>query len=240
MPADGQALGGEYSTSYLPHPIAPRRVAARLPEVKLIVLLRDPVERAYSHFVMGQRNGGDTDCSFDQVVEREIEEVPALLEAHRRGFLDLRTSSSAHLSLPDGTPVRVSAHGRGLPRYPLLTDRELFRFYTTSYIFRSIYCDQLWRWLALFPREQIKIIESRQLMDNRRAVLDDVVHFLGLPAHDFSEEELARTWGGGRNDRNVPGDYPPMEGSTRRRLADFFRPYNEQLFDLIGREYPWS
>lgn len=43
-------LVGEASPSYLFHPLAPERVAALLPNVRLIVLLRDPVDRAFSHY----------------------------------------------------------------------------------------------------------------------------------------------------------------------------------------------
>ena len=57
-PVKGQRISGEYSTSYLLNPLVPRRVAARLPDTKIIVLLRNPVERAYSHFIMSRREGG--------------------------------------------------------------------------------------------------------------------------------------------------------------------------------------
>jgi hypothetical protein len=40
---------GEATPYYLFHPRTPRRVAACLPDAKLIVLLRNPVDRAYSH-----------------------------------------------------------------------------------------------------------------------------------------------------------------------------------------------
>src|SRR5439155_12956557 len=40
----------EASPSYLFHPYARRRVAKALPHVKLIVLLRNPVDRAYSQY----------------------------------------------------------------------------------------------------------------------------------------------------------------------------------------------
>ena len=45
MPA---AMAFESSPYYMYHPLAAERIAADLPDVKLIVLLRDPVERAYS------------------------------------------------------------------------------------------------------------------------------------------------------------------------------------------------
>lgn len=41
---------GESSPYYLYHPLCPPRVHAALPGVKLIVLLRDPVDRAQSHY----------------------------------------------------------------------------------------------------------------------------------------------------------------------------------------------
>jgi Sulfotransferase domain len=44
------AMTGEASPYYLFHPFAPERVAVRLPQAKLLVLLRDPVQRAYSHY----------------------------------------------------------------------------------------------------------------------------------------------------------------------------------------------
>ena len=41
---------GEASPLYLYHPEAPNRVSENYPEIKLIVILRDPVERVISHY----------------------------------------------------------------------------------------------------------------------------------------------------------------------------------------------
>ena len=46
----GPSKVGEAAPLYMFHPLVPGRVADLLPDVRLIVLLRDPVERAYSHF----------------------------------------------------------------------------------------------------------------------------------------------------------------------------------------------
>ena len=43
-------LVGEASPGYLFHPLAPQRVAETVPEAKLVALLRDPVDRALSHY----------------------------------------------------------------------------------------------------------------------------------------------------------------------------------------------
>ncbi len=51
----------------MPEAVA-RRIHTDLPEVKLIAVLRDPVERAYSHYKMAVRRGHET-RSFDAVVK---------------------------------------------------------------------------------------------------------------------------------------------------------------------------
>ena len=43
-------LTGEASPYYLFHPLAAERLARHCPDVRLLVVLRDPVERAYSHY----------------------------------------------------------------------------------------------------------------------------------------------------------------------------------------------
>lgn len=55
--AGDRACCGEITPYYIFHPEVPRRVQALLPKVKLILLLRDPVERALSQFFHSRRLG---------------------------------------------------------------------------------------------------------------------------------------------------------------------------------------
>lgn len=45
------AVCGEFSSTYLPNPATPARIHARYPDVRLIVSLRHPAERAYSSYL---------------------------------------------------------------------------------------------------------------------------------------------------------------------------------------------
>src|SRR3546814_10961579 len=54
--APGQ-LPGEKSADYLAHPDAARRIADLLPDIPLVVQLRNPVDRAYSDYRMLYRRG---------------------------------------------------------------------------------------------------------------------------------------------------------------------------------------
>ncbi len=65
-------LTGEASSSYLFYPHAPKRVAQIIPHVKLIVLLRNPVDRAYSQYFHAIELGHES-LSFAEAIEGEEE-----------------------------------------------------------------------------------------------------------------------------------------------------------------------
>lgn len=62
---------GESTPYYLFSPEAPERVHALIPNVKIIALLREPVERAYSHYKHNTRRGHET-RSFEECVAHDI------------------------------------------------------------------------------------------------------------------------------------------------------------------------
>jgi hypothetical protein len=62
----------ESSPYYMFHPLAPGRIAANLPSVKLIVLVRDPTERAYSAHAHELARGFETE-DFERALELEEE-----------------------------------------------------------------------------------------------------------------------------------------------------------------------
>ena len=78
-----ELVTGEASPYYLFHPHVPYRVAEHLPGVKLIVLLRDPVARAYSHFQHETARAFET-LSFEEAVDAEPQRLAAELERMRR------------------------------------------------------------------------------------------------------------------------------------------------------------
>lgn len=68
------SVSGEASPYYLFHPVVPKRVLTHLPDAKLIVLLRNPIDRAYSQYHAEVRRGHE-DLSFEQALEREPERL---------------------------------------------------------------------------------------------------------------------------------------------------------------------
>jgi hypothetical protein len=63
-------LTGEATPTYIHHPLAAKRISEILPHIKLIVLLRNPIDRAYSHYQMEKQLGYE-DLSFEKAIELE-------------------------------------------------------------------------------------------------------------------------------------------------------------------------
>ncbi|MDP9227177.1 MAG: sulfotransferase domain-containing protein [Actinomycetota bacterium] len=182
-------LTGEATPYYLFHPCVPRRVAKLLPRVKLLAILRDPVDRAYSHYQM--EVGNDLEhLSFEEAIEAESARLDGEAE---RLLADDEYWSAAHCHY--------------------------------SYLARGVYADQLLRWRAFFPLEQMLILRAEDLRTGPAATLQKALDFLGVPG---CELRLARS-------RNVR-EYPPMNSATRERLKEYFEPHNRRLYDLIGSD----
>jgi hypothetical protein len=62
---------GEASTLYLYSPKAPPQIKEMLPEIKIIVLLRPPVDRAYSHFFKNRLGGIEPIADFPNALAAE-------------------------------------------------------------------------------------------------------------------------------------------------------------------------
>jgi len=184
---------GEATPCYLFHPHVPRRVAATLPGARLIVLLRNPVDRAYSHYNMTRRMLFE-DLSFEDAIDREPARVA--------GELERMTEDENYFS---------------------------YRRWHFSYLGRGRYAEQLERWLACFPREQLLILTSGDLFAAPAESYREIMAHLGLPA-----------WQPAANHRTNFIPYPRMSPETRQRLVEYFAPHNQRLYELLGREFDWD
>ncbi len=92
-------ITGEATPCYMFHPHAARRARATVPHAKLIVSLRDPAERAYSHYCMNARRGVET-LSFEEAIEREPERLHGELERMREDehYFSLKRHYCAYLA----------------------------------------------------------------------------------------------------------------------------------------------
>jgi len=84
-------ITGESSPYYLFHPSVPERIKKDVPNAKIIVLLRNPVDRAVSHYQMHKKL--DEAENFDEALEMEEKRVGS---AHAKLLSKEDVYSSAH------------------------------------------------------------------------------------------------------------------------------------------------
>ena len=191
---------GEATPYYLFHPAVPERVAETIPDVRLIALLRNPVERAYSHYQHARKLRMEK-LSFEEAVEAEPERLAGLDEELRK----IR---------PERTKDGRRVHHHHLHR---------------AYVSRSLYADQLERWLTYFPRDQLLVLRSEDFLARPNETFAEVFAFLGV-----------RPWKvPGYEARNV-GSYAPIDPSLRARLEERFAEPNARLAELLGRDFGWA
>ena len=98
-----------------------------------------------------------------------------------------------------------------------------------SYLSRSIYVDQLERWLGTYPRDQLLVIDQRSFDKDPDALACRLFDFLELDPHPV---KLPR--------KLNQSAYAPMSSETRAQLSEFFAPHNARLFDLLGERFDWQ
>lgn len=108
-----EAAVGEASPGYIYSPEAPARIKKYLPHAKLIAILRDPVERAYSHFTMRLNKSTERALeplgNFEEALDAEENRIRdgwlAGWHYRRRGFY--YEQLKRYYDLFDGAQIRV-------------------------------------------------------------------------------------------------------------------------------------
>jgi hypothetical protein len=114
------SLAGEASPYYLAHPTAAARARRVVPGARLIVLLRDPVERAYSHYRERVRHA-DEDLTFEEALDREPERLNGEIDRLVRDPGSYSHAHEHHAYLAQGLYADHLARWLGLfPRSQLL------------------------------------------------------------------------------------------------------------------------
>jgi len=188
-----KCLTCEATPRYLHYFHAPKRILSFLPNIQLIVLLRNPIDRAYSHYQM-EVDSGNEKLSFEDAINQE----------------EGRITSDMKKMEKDENFYSVN-------------------FYRKSYLTRGIYVDQLKRWFKYFPREQFLILKSEDLYSNPSNTYQQVLDFLELSKYELNSFKAHRM-----------REYSPIRPQTREKLTKYFQPYNEQLYELLNRNFDWK
>ncbi len=233
----GQAVAGEARVANLFLPFVPERIKTSLPHAKLIAILRNPVDRAFSHWWM-KYCGGHERASFDQAIRSNLERLERGEnlegEAGERLWRSrVRAGNPAHVDLP-------------------------------VYVDAGYYALQLKRYFRLFPEGQIKLLYFEQLRTEPLGMYGELCSFLGVDEAEsprrLSHERASLSSASIpflKLDRilnisprlppalrsniravlNRFGNRPAMSAATREMLIEHYYPHNRDLERLMGRSF---
>ncbi|MDJ0509689.1 MAG: sulfotransferase domain-containing protein [Crocosphaera sp.] len=195
----GNRLTFDVSPSYLYFPGVPQRIKEDLGPIKMIAILRNPVDRAYSAWKMYHSFANN-----------------ALVAENNRKIGDNRPFSQA-------------------------IDQELNSeceadIYPYDYINRGKYVEQLNNYYQHFDKNNLLIISFEELKQNKRALLNKIVNFLGIqpfPETVFQQLE-EKSYNVGK-----PVEITADHREVLEKLSSYFIPFNEKLYKLLNYSYDW-
>ena len=139
----------------------------------------------------------------------------------RRGFetLDLGDALKAEAERIEGEAER------------LMTDRGAtsYNHQHYSYISRGRYAEQIARYLDLFPKDNVLILEAETTWRDPAGTLREILRFLEL-----------EPWSPKYTPRTNATEASSIPDEVRDYLQEKFRPSNRDLESLLGRSFSWT
>ncbi|MFB6347323.1 MAG: sulfotransferase [bacterium] len=157
-----ESIFGDAAHRHLYLPWIPDRILELLPEAKFAVILRNPVDRAYSHYWHWRRSGRPNTESepFDRAIYQDYLRIKA-------GYRH-RTEEEKQL---------YQDH---------LTDMSLGLYRT--YLDSGYYHEQIKRYTDRVGRDRLKVVFFRDYIEDPSAVCNELFEFLKLSPYDIEQE----------------------------------------------------
>jgi hypothetical protein len=214
---------GEASTLYLYAPAAAPAIRRHIPDARIIAILRDPAERAYSSYLHMRRDGREPLLSFEQALEEEETRVRRNWEHlwHYRGLGFYHMQLQRYYDLFPREQLAVWLYD-DLEADPRRVLREVFTFLQVDPSFEP---DMSVRHkVAGTPR--VKMLHAALTRPN--------------PAKELAKRLLPPTVRGrlygALMQRNIVEHRETMRADTRQQLQSLYRADVERLSALLGRD----
>lgn len=220
FPSGSGVMTGESSVGNFVHCLVPGRIYSYCGrQAKVVVLLRNPVDRFVSNFRMRARIGGYGMGKLRQPIGKFIK--------NELGDF-FSTATGKKLSTLQVKDVR---HGWASLRCKFLPAKNMF--------YEGLYYVHLKNWLCNFPAENILILNSEEFFQKTAKILKQVFQFLGLSSLPEESYNATAVYNQGSY-KNIP-PHQRLTETYRSKLRLAYKPFNEALFQLLDwRNMRWT
>ena len=209
---------GEASTEYIFFPKVPQRIKLTIPNVKLIAILRDPRERAFSAYCYNLRDGREK-LSFEEALADEERRIQ---ENWRPGWYYKEAGFyfkqlSRYFSIFEPHQIRVYLYEE-FDQKPLEILHDIFNFLEVSSDF-----------VPDLSRKNISVVPKNILLNN---LLSNESSLANLKPHLPKKIRLFFKYIRDKNRKSKPD----LSGKIRKQLIDVYREDILRLQDLLNRD----
>jgi len=180
-------ISGEDAPHYLyKSHLTARRIRETLPHVKLIFILRDPIDRAYAQYLeAGHATSG---ISFETFMNVELQIL------RRCGHTSTQTGWTGFVQCHQGSEVRASWNMNIPLDSPELGRRAIDRPHGFDSLARGMYSNSLEPFIKHFPASQILVLRSEDFIHAPSESFQRIARFLGIDDSVFSPQHFPRHW----------------------------------------------
>ena len=204
-------ISGDSSVGNLVNCMVPERLYRSCGRaVKIIILLRDPLQRYESNFRMRVRlktRQMNSNSKMSTFLKAEIHGLYEMFMQRNINMNDLTADINALLCLYG--PAK-------------------------NCIYEGMYYLHLHTWLCNFPAENILILNTEEFHNSTKRIFSQVLDFVGLrPLDDGIINRIIKmkyNYGGKVEDE---AHFRLLNSSDRKKLQTIYKPFNEKLFDLL-------
>lgn len=225
-----QLLGLAYVNLLYFAELAAPRMAAHNPRMKLIALLRNPVDRAYSAYWYARMRGWETASTFEEALDNESKGRVSDQFAHQSNLTYL-----AHGHYADQLAVFIDTFGRDAVHVFFQDELKDAAQPVCSAIFSSLGLpEQAIRQVSANEASRARLSAVSSLIVNDSPVKSLYKKVVPYSIRYFISRNLVFRF---QEMNRKPASYPPMADATRLRLEEYYAPHAERLTALLGRSY---
>jgi hypothetical protein len=188
--------------------VLPQRILCVAPWAKLLIILRNPVDRAYSNYqYVVWRSRGRYQQPFEKAIRNDMDAL-----------------KKAGVLVDSDKTLSIEQEDEAWNTYAGLASEGI--------VGRSLYVIQLRQWFQAIrdvgrdPGSQAHVVRTEDIKKDLDGEYRKIQEFLGLEYEPIKSKEA-----------KVVNNYEPMKNETRAMLEKLFAPYNKRLYDMLGGDW---
>ncbi len=181
---------------------------------KILIILRDPIARFYSNYKMNLQQQLLQFVSIEKNIVRDVE----------------RLRNKSVIQSPPFSRRTKTWNQSDFVVHEDIPSMDWRR----NMVARGFYAPQIETYMEFFPLgPSLKVIHYENFTRNKIAVLNEILEWVGLPPHHWTDKDIQQDL----RPVNITMKVPAMTNEVMTYLKHLYKPFNEKLAALLGEKW---